>query len=308
MTSPLATMPTRSGYGERVVALIDVLGASRALLSPESSRRFTEILAVIISRIVREKEEPWLLLPHVLTGEEVEIENPRPVSKGTRVTAVSDSIVISLPFGSRRASSERLAQIFSCIHSVAVLQRSLLTLGLRSRGGITIGGLVHTRDVVVGESLVRVHHLESKIAKVPRAIVDERLVNLLIEGASGPQPSLALFTNRVAHALRQDSDGYFFVDYLAADPISGSFNLTVHLRDIWMGLKAEFDTESDAEIKNKIVWLDSYIKRSLETKAEPFPRQSHATKVFSDIYPRTADNVKSWTDDLILARTAAAIA
>jgi hypothetical protein len=295
----MADRPTRSGYGQRVVALVDVLGASAALNSPASARRFSEALAAVISPIVRNKNEPWLVLPHVETGEEVEIDVSLPITANARVTTISDSIVISVPCSLRLLPDERLRRVFDCLHAVKCLQRSLLTLGLRTRGGLTIGGLIHKSHLVVGPALVRAHQMESIEAIMPRVLIDDEIVELLLQG---PFPSLALFQNRVAHAVRRDQDERYFVDYLTADPISGAFNLYSYLSGIWKNTEAEFAACPDLRIRSKLGWMIEYIERMLAQSQLPYPRFGHADARFTAVFPRTSDNLKSWADEVTNAR------
>lgn len=68
---PLTGLLKRSDYGRPVVALVDVLGASAALGDPASARRFAKTLASILLPLVRDAE-PWLVLPYIRTGVEME--------------------------------------------------------------------------------------------------------------------------------------------------------------------------------------------------------------------------------------------
>ena len=76
-------MAKRSGHEKRVVGLLDVLGASSALSGAANSRRFAEALSAIFSPIVRSRDEWLFCLPHILTGEEIEIEPSLPVTRGS---------------------------------------------------------------------------------------------------------------------------------------------------------------------------------------------------------------------------------
>lgn len=289
-------MPADS-YRSRVVAFLDVLGASSALSSPNSARRFSEGLAAILSALVSDKQHAFLALPHILTGDEVDVENSLLASPGARVTTISDAITISVPLSSR--PKQQSAQILDCIENVRILQRGLLTLGVRTRGGLTIGGLLHNNRVVVGEALVRAHHLESVIARYPRTIVDEPVIDALI---NNPFPAIALFENRLAHAIRQDDDGKFFIDYLSYDPM-GSLYLLERMHGFLEQNTNDMSGTVDSRVREKLVWMDKYIRSSIEARRDLYPSMQYADPRFSRVFKRTDDNLRSWVDEFVRRRS-----
>jgi hypothetical protein len=216
-------------YEERVVAFIDVLGLSATLSEPSRAERYAQALAAILSPIIRNRESSWLVLPHVRTGEEIEIQLAPTATKGARTTALSDSILISVPMAPDLLKGERLASILDCLQAVYWLQRSLLALGILTRGGMALGGLIHKSHLVVADGLVKAYKLESEQAIFPRTVIDTELIDLLL---AGPLPDIALFRNRVAHMIRQDDDKAYFVDYLTWDPLMGEFYLRDHVERI----------------------------------------------------------------------------
>src|SRR5579872_2892531 len=69
--------------------------------------------------------------------------------------------------------------ILSCLQAVFWLQRGLLSLGIRTRGGICRGSIFHNSNFVFGEAMVRAYRLESKVAVFPRAVIDDEIVDSL---------------------------------------------------------------------------------------------------------------------------------
>ncbi|HYJ82597.1 MAG TPA: hypothetical protein VEW26_07140, partial [Allosphingosinicella sp.] len=82
-------------FERRIVAYVDVLGLSEILAQPEKSKRYAEAVDAIISPIIRQKDELGLVLPHVRTGEEIEVDISDPITKRSRITTISDAILLS---------------------------------------------------------------------------------------------------------------------------------------------------------------------------------------------------------------------
>lgn len=287
-----------SRFQNRLVAFIDVLGLSRALSSEDGSRRYAEGIDAILSPIVRKTREPWLVLPHVHTGQEVEIDLSLPVTPNSRITTVSDAIVLSVPLGARTMPDERMRRIFGFLRACYGIQRALLALGLRSRGGASIGGLIHKNHLVVGNGLVRAHALESQTAVFPRIVIDREIIKLLIDGE---MPNMALYRNRVAHIIRQDSDAAFFVDYLSHDPVVPGTRISAQqFQRIVGGLGAEIEATPPppVRVEQKLRWMMRYIATTVSAASEVGERRtSHAELRFSGKYYRSDENVHDWVED-----------
>ena len=175
----------------------------------------------------------------------------------------------------------------------------LAPLELRTRGAVVLGGLIHKSHLIVGDALVRAHELELTQAIHPCSIVDSEIVELLL---AGPAPQMALFQNRVAHAIRQDEDGRYFVDYLSSDPISGAFFFYQYLREVWASVVVDYNATSDERIRAKLRWMQRYFEILLEESRQPYPRTAHASERFAMTFPRTADNLKTWVNDFVATR------
>lgn len=281
-------------FERRIVAYVDVLGLSEILAQSEKSKRYAEAIDAIISPIIRQKDEPWLVLPHVRTGEEIEVDISDPITKGSRITTISDAILLSAPLGARSDGPEQLRRIFTCLRSVYSIQRSLLVLGLRTRGGIAVGGLLHKSHLVVGDGLVRAYDLESKIAIYPRAVIDQAIIKSLL---TEEMPNMALFRNRVAHLIRQDSDGEFFVDYVNIDPVISGTRIHLYVNEIVQDLYSELNTTKSLRIRQKLQWMAKYIEvtnTDLGERGEN--RRSHASSYFSSVYHRDDENLLTYVE------------
>jgi hypothetical protein len=283
-------------FEPRLVAYIDILGLSAALSSAHGARRYAEALDAILTPVVRDKEEPWLVLPHIRSGEEIEVDLSLPVTRRSRVTTISDAILLSVPFGARARPDERMRRIFTCLRAVYGIQQSLLALGLRTRGGIAVGGLIHKSHLVVGQGLVQAYKLESEVAIYPRVIIDRSIIRLLVEG---PIPDMVYFRNRVAHIVRQDSDGAYFIDYLSFDPVITGTRMSDHLVRIYREVVEELAHGPSLRVEQKLRWMIGYFDRMLVSRKETGDeRRSHAEAYFADKFYRNDENLRTFVAEL----------
>jgi hypothetical protein len=77
-----------------------------------------------------------------------------------------------------------------------------LRIGMLIRGGLSFGQLYHDGDVVFGEAMVDAYRLESKLAKNPRVLVSERVINQLTD--ERPED---------VNYLLRDTDGQWHLNY-----------------------------------------------------------------------------------------------
>jgi len=98
------------------------------------------------------------------------------------ITFFSDTIVFSCD----PVPDEAAWLVFEVQH----LCSRLLSQGLYTRGGITVGGLFHQDATVVGPALIEAHEIEQDVAKYPRIVVADSAVALM-RGARDNSPSQA---------------------------------------------------------------------------------------------------------------------
>jgi|GEM_PF-4239266 len=92
-------------------------------------------------------------------------------SPGVRFSSFSDNIVVT-------CEPERDA-ILHLITTLAAFQLTCLAAGFLVRGGLTVDQIHHDGVSVFGPGLNRAYELESKIAKVPRIVVDESVLTII---------------------------------------------------------------------------------------------------------------------------------
>src|SRR5262249_6371074 len=149
----------RPRYERRIVAFVDLLGISDQLLASESES-FARTIYTVISALTGKQQHVFFALPHLRTCKEIEVQFDKPFGLDGRMTTVSDAVVVSFPEEERdnpHARGSCALPILKCLQAVFWLQRSLLSLGIRTRGGICRGNLFHSSNFVFGEALVKAY-------------------------------------------------------------------------------------------------------------------------------------------------------
>jgi hypothetical protein len=250
--------------------------------------------------MIDDKGEWCFLLPHVDDDREIEIFLSPAFSKGANVSFISDSIVVSAPVNNGDERGPKCAAILSCIEAIKALQRSLLMLGLRSRGGVSIGGLIHSGELIIGDGLLRAYEIERSQSINPRTVIDQVLIDHLL---SEPDEHFPVYINRVAHSVRQDNDGLYFVDYLSYSPTDGYCGLGAEFPFILEKLVHDRDFEGDKKWIGKVDWLLEYASASFaELNSQRINPIGHGGAEFCRTFPRTNETLVEFLRSEISAR------
>jgi hypothetical protein len=254
---------TTYGYQPRIVALLDLLGFSEVVAS---SSRNPQMISVIHSalaamrKVFPQWDDSTRPLEEAYKRAAVELE---PALRDSifgehelfRTSMFSDNVAFSGPPDPNGFIVVLATSAFLWLH--------LLSRGFLLRGGIAIGELRHSEREVFGPALVEAHQLESRVARFPRLVLSERLVEVLRENEkSGFGPPL------YSHMLRRDLDGihhintlgYFVAELTAQLPARAGFfeslrQAIVHnIRD---------DSQQDSRVREKWVWLGSYFNETV---------------------------------------------
>ena len=166
-------------FQERFIAFIDLLGfgslVEKSAIEPGLPERIFEALRSIQPEAIQEDAYASLNLELI---PEAEVENVRAVAaqfnKAVRaqnpvaITYFSDSLVLSAPQHDVIAS-QMILDLLAKLSIRLWSEHSLLL-----RGGLTLGKLVHQENgPLFGPAMNRAYHLESKVAKHPRVVIDE---------------------------------------------------------------------------------------------------------------------------------------
>jgi len=138
-------------YTQRYCALIDILGfTARVLETSNDSAETTKI---------------WSLLVGAATAGRFVVDASR---KEYKFHAFSDTVVLS----DEVSQGGLVAILEACVR----LAHSFLASGFLCRGAVTKGPLNHDEKILFGQAMIRAHELESRVAKVPRILLDDGVV------------------------------------------------------------------------------------------------------------------------------------
>lgn len=171
---------------------------------------------------------------------------------GKEITVFSDSIVISYDL------NENLqGQVFCILMDIIQLQLDLAGQGIILRGAVTMGEIYHKNEIVFGPAMVSAYELESKIAKYPRIIVDNQLLEYASMNPSSQNGS-AMELSYILELLSEDKDKWLYIDFLSQnqeldDPNDINRIFYILKKKITEGIQNE-----DPKIVEKYEWLRNY--------------------------------------------------
>lgn len=173
-------------YQTRAVAFFDILGWGQAVENSDTDPKLRQkLLNAVWSFAARAQDY-------------VETETADHPSRD-EYSQFSDSVIVSFPYADYR-------DLFRLLKFVTEFQASMVMLGLPLRGGVTVGSLFHTDAIAFGPAMNRAYHLESKVAKMPRVIIDRALDDDVKAAASG--------LPKHWHSVFRGDDGYYETDFL----------------------------------------------------------------------------------------------
>ncbi len=231
-------------YEERICCFIDILGFKKHIKETISETGDDNIKKI-------KSIESVLKLSKKLTKD-------NGIAKSKVITYFSDSIVISYKYNEP-------GQIFYTLLDLLYVSFELANKGYLTRGGVSIGKLIHTSKYIFGPALVQAYELESEKAFFPRIIISDEVIKI------GTKHSKIGHTEgeenkHIMNLLNKDSDGLHYIDYVTKS--SSEFDNPEY--DLYMyieNLKSNFFTNyanEDTYVQKKLDWLKSklndYIK------------------------------------------------
>jgi hypothetical protein len=165
-------------YETRVIAYVDILGFKNIIKdSSKNNDKINDIMKAL--QYLKNVEEPNEWNTHFIEFEEDAqkkgLEN-FDISETLCCSCFSDTIVVSAV-----ASDGNIHYVVSTlIANLAYTSSYLLTSGILLRGSITYGKLIHQRNgLIMGQGLVEAYEIESTIAKFPRIVLSNKLLDKL---------------------------------------------------------------------------------------------------------------------------------
>jgi hypothetical protein len=185
-------------YERSLLTYIDILGFQELI----EAKTPNEISRSI--RIVRESVQPNRFRTSLQKLPEDEFVN------------FSDLSIIWTPLNRQGRSAPRgcvQSQILRMVQAQAIL---LFDEGILLRGGIAVGDVARSYGQLFGPGVVRAYDLENKVARFPRIVVGEEVLQELNNNSMLWVHDKETDTRALDALLRKDFDGEWFVDYLRA--------------------------------------------------------------------------------------------
>lgn len=160
-------------YEERILAFIDILGFKNMIAESEKNvNKIKKIHRALEFLKNQEKNETW-------NTELVEIEESAQykgiekfiISDKISCMCFSDSIIVSIP-----AKDKINEYVSTLITRISFIGAKLMTEGILLRGVITIGNLLHSDGIIMGQALIDAYELEKNVAGDARIIISQKLL------------------------------------------------------------------------------------------------------------------------------------
>lgn len=122
------------------------------------------------------------------------------------ITQFSDSIVVSYKV-------DAASSVFDLISSIGFIVINMVMKGYLVRGGVTVGKLYHTNDLLMGPAMNRAYEIESREAIYPRVVIDKSVLAAAGQNRAefhSPYDEI----ESVSAYLSVDTDDKIFLEYV----------------------------------------------------------------------------------------------
>ena len=227
-------------YEERLILFIDFLGFSEIVVKTATDGKALHRLVQAMDRLGEIGDSTFLA--------------------SQKVTQFSDSIVVSYKLTEPSA-------VFHILNAIALCVVDLAYKGYFVRGGVTAGKLYHTSKHVVGPAMIDAYHLESKVALVPRVVIDEKLLAI----ARKYRDEMHTEEDEAEYALHfmtLDRDNRYFFDYVSHRSVVKVTGGEPELYPDYLGRLGQYITEGIAHpelvVRAKYVWLQRQYQEAIQ--------------------------------------------
>jgi hypothetical protein len=161
-------------------------------------------------------------------------------------------------------------------------QLSSAIKGYLLRGGVTIGDVIHDDEVVFGPGLNRAYYLESKVAKMPRFVLDNEVINELgnlgdlpvtEEGVTFLDPFRLEYCAYMLETGRPVERSERFPQMEMPDDLRDVLDAWTVMKFVRDSLKDQISVALKDRDYEKVAWLFDRVARELGTPpASSYPR------------------------------------
>jgi len=232
-------------YKKGFVAFIDIMGFSDLVESSDDQESKVNISTIIEA----------LEIPGPVELEKIVIGRIGDIAESEyKFSNFSDLVAISCE------PTER--GLIRLIHHIGKIGFKLLRMGLLIRGGVVKGKIYHEGNMIFGPALVKAYKLEHDIAKYPRVILSDEVVNF---GQKMYEPACKVFKR----FTRVCDDGYTMIHILRTLQLISDAGYTKDPRlfefiaEIEEKLLSEIkNKESNRHVHSKLIWFYDYFKKT----------------------------------------------
>ncbi len=229
-------------YEKRIVFFIDILGF-KALVEGQQ-RKKPEDIARILKAIKNLSIKDW--------GSRIKI--PSKI-----VTCVSDTVVISFDY-------KNPSSLFYAIKAVQEMQNYLIGVeGVLIRGACALGDLYHSDEMIFGLAMNKACELEKDYAENPRIIIPNYIIDIASNYSENDGYLGLSEKEHIQKLLKQDVDGYFYIDYISNLASTNAHNIKNHPSEDFCdgNLLYEF-CEENQEWQSYLIELRKVIAKGLQ--------------------------------------------
>ncbi len=194
-------------------------------------------------------------------------------SESKVTTYFSDSIVISYKYNEP-------SQLFHTLLDLLYVAFELASNGFLTRGGVSIGKLLHNSNYIFGPALIDAYKIESETAKSPRIIVSEEVIKIGTEFTEHEHTKDEEFQH-IKGIVTKDDDGLYFIDYISKsstefdDPIIGLYEYIEKLKELFFKNYAK----EDEKTQEKLNWLKSKLNTYITEIKENLNPNNHSREI-----------------------------
>ena len=237
--SIISSLPKYDDYIDCMVAFVDILGFDSIVRNIQSEDDFNKISKLLYN--LRE------------TAKHFDAEDT--LFHNLNVTAISDSIILTMPVQDPISSPTTLAYLLHFIQYML-----LESYGKLIRGYMTRGPVYHKEAIIFGKGYSEAVGKEKEIGHAPRIVVDPSLVK---EAKTAILNAKKTFYDHILNFVMEDScDGCYFFDYLKPVGIQATIEkeqLVSQREKIKIFIQNQLIAYRDNEkILRKYNWLNNY--------------------------------------------------